>query len=63
MRVSSKMLLLFTASILSSSNAFTAIGPAFRAPKTNLKMGLFESIPAMMDNDMSGTFVTLSHLP
>ena len=62
MRVSSKMLLLFTASILSSSNAFTTIGPAFRTPKTNLKMGLFESIPTMMDSDMSATFGTLSHL-
>lgn len=63
MRVSSKMLLLFTASVLlSSSNAFTTVGTAFRTPKTNLKMGLFENIPTMIHNDMSTTFGTLSHL-
>ena len=59
------MLMLFTASvILSSSDAFATVGTAFRTstPKTNLKMGLFENIPAMMNNDVSATFGTLSHL-
>ena len=59
------MLMLFTASvILSSSDAFATVGTAFRTstPKTNLKMGLFENIPAMMNNDVSATFSTLSHL-
>ena len=66
--ISSKTILLLTASslILPSSNAFTSFGPttAFRtsSPKTNLKMGLFENIPTIMDNDMSATFGTLSHL-
>ena len=65
MRISSKTILLSTASlILPSSNAFSSFGTAFRtsSPKTNLKMGLFENIPTIMHNDVSTTFGTLSHL-
>ena len=65
MRISSNTILLFTASIIiSSSNAFTSFGTAFRtsSPKTNLNMGLFENIPTIMHNDVSTTFGTLSHL-
>ena len=65
MRISSKTILLSTATlILPSSNAFSSFGTAFRtsSPKTNLKMGLFENIPTIMHNDVSTTFGTLSHL-
>ena len=64
MRISSKMLLLFTASVLlTSSEAFSSVGTAFRTPsRTNLKMGFFENVPTLMNNDVSATFGTLSHL-
>jgi len=65
MRISSKTMLLFTASIIiPASNAFTSFGTAFRPPsqRTNLKSGLFENIPTIMHNDVSTTFGTLSHL-
>ena len=65
MRISSNTILLFTASIIiSSSNAFTSFGTAFRtsSPKTNLNMGLFENAPAIMHNDASTAFGALSHL-
>ena len=65
MRISSKMLLLFTTSVLlTSSEAFSSIGTAFHTPssRTNLKMGFLENVPTLMNNDVSATFGTLSHL-
>ena len=65
MRISSKMLLLFTASVLLTlSEAFSSVGTSFRTPssRTNLKMGFLENVPTLMNNDVSATFGTLSHL-
>jgi len=68
--MSMKLLTIFI--IFPSSTAFSSFGTTFLSnkdaptfsstPKTNLRMGLFENIPAIMNNDVSTTFGTLSHL-
>ena len=68
-----KLSIYFLATMMtSSSTAFSSFGATFvntkdtstfsSTHKTNLKMGLFENIPTIMNSDMSTTFGTLSHL-